>query len=293
MSGRRAAVEAKVEEEWFASWFNSPYYHTLYAHRDENEAAGLIDRLVDRLRPRDGEAALDLGCGAGRHARRLAARNLDVTGVDLSVESIARARVDARDNLRFIRQDMREPLGVSAFDYVFSLFTSFGYFDELSENQTVLHNVALALKPAGVLVLDYLNVRYAEARRRPYQVVERGDAVYRITRWSDAAHLFKRIIVETGRGDGRLEYVERVAKLTLDDLRFMLAVCDMNIEAVYGDYQLQPFEPERSPRLMLVARKSPSAIRPAAGQLPPDSADGLRSHSEVGGEHRLRHALDD
>ena len=40
-STRRAAREP----EWFATWFDSPHYHKLYAHRDEQEAAGFIDRL--------------------------------------------------------------------------------------------------------------------------------------------------------------------------------------------------------------------------------------------------------
>ena len=54
---------AAREPEWFATWFDSPHYHRLYAHRDEREAAGLIDRLIEQLRPEEGASALDLGCG--------------------------------------------------------------------------------------------------------------------------------------------------------------------------------------------------------------------------------------
>ena len=61
-----------MQAEWFASWFDSPHYHRLYAHRNVAEAAGFIDALVDRLRPRAGARMLDLGCGAGRHAIHLA-----------------------------------------------------------------------------------------------------------------------------------------------------------------------------------------------------------------------------
>jgi len=49
-STRRAAREP----EWFATWFDSSHYHRLYAHRDEQEAAGFIDRLIDRLPPAPG-----------------------------------------------------------------------------------------------------------------------------------------------------------------------------------------------------------------------------------------------
>ena len=35
-----------MQDTWFKDWFNSPYYHKLYAHRDEMEAAGFIDKLI-------------------------------------------------------------------------------------------------------------------------------------------------------------------------------------------------------------------------------------------------------
>jgi 2-polyprenyl-3-methyl-5-hydroxy-6-metoxy-1,4-benzoquinol methylase len=75
--------------EWFASWFDSEHYHRLYAHRDEREASRFIDRLIARLRPATGADVLDLGCGSGRHATRLASHGLRVTGLDLSAESLA------------------------------------------------------------------------------------------------------------------------------------------------------------------------------------------------------------
>ncbi len=38
-----------------------------------------------------------------------------------------------------------------------------------------------------------------------------------ITRWHDARHFFKRIVVRDGRSSGSLQHVERVAKVTLGD----------------------------------------------------------------------------
>jgi SAM-dependent methyltransferase len=251
------ATTTTTATEWFASWFDSAHYHRLYSHRDDREAAAFITRLVEHLgldpAASAGATALDLGCGAGRHARQLAAHGLDVTGLDLSAESIEKARTSERARpgvkLRFVRQDMREPFGIAAFDYVFSLFTSFGYFDDLAEHVTVLHNISSSLKPNGVLVLDYLNVQYAEAHQVREEAVERERVIYRVSRWSDSHHLFKRIAVED------VEYTERVAKLALEEFRFMFELSGLQIASVFGDYALQPFDAAQSPRLILIARK--------------------------------------
>src|SRR5262245_34851476 len=148
---------------WFVSWFDSIHYHKLYAYRDDTEAAGFIDELIRRFEPSNGAAALDLGCGTGRHSKYLASKGLRVTGLDLSPNSIERARRLEQPGLLFHEHDMRVPFGKNEFDYVFNFFTSFGYFDGPNENLMVVRNIADSLKPGGRLVLDYLNVGYAEA----------------------------------------------------------------------------------------------------------------------------------
>ena len=152
-----AAATATPQPEWFASWFDSEHYHRLYANRDQHEASAFVDRLITRLAPAPGAAMLDLGCGSGRHSQSLAAHGFQVTGIDLSAASLARARQLAGDSVRFVEQDMRVPFGARAFDYVFSLFTSFGYFEDRRDHTTVIRNIGRSLKAGGTLVLDYLN----------------------------------------------------------------------------------------------------------------------------------------
>ena len=79
------------DHPWFKDWFNSPYYHLLYANRDNKEAAEFIDKLIDHLKPAPGATMLDVACGKGRHSIHLAEKGFDVTGIDLSEESIAEA----------------------------------------------------------------------------------------------------------------------------------------------------------------------------------------------------------
>lgn len=266
---------AAADHPWFASWFDSPDYHKLYAYRSDAEAAGFIDALIGRLQPEEHASILDLGCGAGRHAIHLASKGFCVTGLDLAAASIRLARRSERPGLRFARHDMRVPFGRDAFDYVFNMFTSFGYFEDADEHRLVVRNIARALHAGGRLVLDYLNVPYAEVRLMRSETRTIDGATYRLTRWSDSTHFHKRIRIERD-GQPAGEHVERVAKFTYVDFDEMFARYGLAIEAVYGDYALRPYELQTSPRLILIARRRVRFDRSFSRQVLADAAEGLR-----------------
>jgi len=245
---------------WFERWFDSHHYHSLYTHRDGREASRFVDAMVRRLRPPLGSTMLDLGCGVGRHARFLASKGFDVTGLDLSPRSIRKSRKLGRPGLRFEQGDMRVPFGENRFDYIVNLFTSFGYFEGLGEHLVVMRNVADALKPGGRLVLDYLNACLAERKLVPHEEKTLDGRRYRITRWTDEGHFFKKIVVGSPRSTS-VEYVERVAKLTLKEFGLLFGLHELRIEEVFGDYAFGPYRQATSPRLIVVARKKP---RPAS-----------------------------
>jgi SAM-dependent methyltransferase len=249
-----------MNSQWFETWFDSDHYRRLYSHRSVEEAAGFVDALVRRLQPAPGAAMLDLGCGSGRHAVRLAARGFDVTGMDLAASSIAAAKQFEGPTLRFRRHDMRAPFGTRLYDCVFSFFTSFGYFDDPAEQLTVVRNMARALKPGGRLVLDYLNVRYADEHTTPAESISVGGTTYRIRRWTDGRSFFKRIAVDDGRGEP-IVHREQVARLSVGDFERLLSAHGLEIEELYGDYALNAYDARTSPRLVLVARKQGACDR--------------------------------
>ena len=79
--------------EWFASWFDSPYYPMLYRHRDEEEAKKALTNLHSKLSLPTGATVLDLGCGEGYVARTLAAKGThSVLAYDISAGMIEKAR---------------------------------------------------------------------------------------------------------------------------------------------------------------------------------------------------------
>src|SRR5688572_3922982 len=97
-----------LQEHWYQIWFDSPYYHLLYKHRDEEEARKFLDNLLAFLNPPPKSKILDVACGIGRHALHLSQKGMDVTGIDLSERNIAKAKKLEGPQLHFIRNDMRD-----------------------------------------------------------------------------------------------------------------------------------------------------------------------------------------
>ena len=108
---------------WFENWFDSEYYDLLYNNRNFEEAELFISNLLNYLKVPAGSKILDLGCGKGRHSIFLNGKGLDVLGVDLSPNSIEKAKQFETANLKFKVGDMRESQGFAEFDYVFNLFS--------------------------------------------------------------------------------------------------------------------------------------------------------------------------
>ena len=244
-------------KEWYRLWFSSPFYHKLYFERDEQEARQLIDHLLGYLSPEPGARMLDVACGRGRHSRYLASKGFAVTGIDLSQESIAYAKQFESETLHFAQHDMRLPAWINYFDYAFNFFTSFGYFATRREHDDSIRTIAQSLRPSGRLVMDYLNVHYVEDRLVHNEIKKMGDTSYEMHRWQDEDHFFKKIMITDPSLEAPLEFTEKVAKLSLGDFTDMLSFQDMQVEEVFGDYSLNPYNVRKTPRMILVARKVP------------------------------------
>ena len=130
---------------------------------------------------------------------QLAAKGFDVTGIDLSTDSIIEARKHETDNLHFFVHDMRLPFWINYFDYAFNFFTSFGYFKTRREHENSIRTIAQSLKPNGIFVIDYLNVHYAEDHLVHKSEIEIDGVNFYITKWFDETHFYKKIIVEDDR----------------------------------------------------------------------------------------------
>jgi 2-polyprenyl-3-methyl-5-hydroxy-6-metoxy-1,4-benzoquinol methylase len=246
-------MSEKGKQEWFAEWFDTSYYHILYKNRDFKEAERFISNLLKYLDlPKDSNC-LDLACGKGRHSVFLNEKGFKVTGVDLSPESIQAAKVFENERLNFDVHDMREVYKSNAYDVIFNLFTSFGYFESDQENERVLNAIHSMLKPDGVVVIDFMNAHKAIKNLVSNETKKVDDIVFNINRSFDGAHIIKNIQFTDDGND--FNFQERVQGINKDKFIQLFKQTGFEIIDIYGNFSLDAFDLENSDRLIFICKK--------------------------------------
>lgn len=245
-------VHLEEKGEWFATWFDSPYYHVLYLNRNDEEAQEFIERLMVHLNLPKSSKLLDLACGAGRHARVLHKLGYKVTGVDLSPNSIEEANKQATDGMDFFVHDMRDTLPTK-FDAIFNLFTSFGYFETLEDNLKVLNSVFNALPSHGILTIDFMNAEKIVRELKSRQELERDGIQFNIKKEVINGRIIKTIAFQAE--EKSYFFQEKVQALYLSDFEALLEKAGFILEERFGNYALEGYDAYHSDRLILICRK--------------------------------------
>ncbi len=241
------------KNDWFESWFDSPYYHLLYKNRNEEEAQLLINNLISYLKLNPNQSIWDLCCGKGRHSIYLNSKGFNVIGTDLSKQSIEYASQFKNDTLQFFEHDMREPFKFNHFDVVLNLFTSFGYFDNEEDDRKVFKNVHDALKNQRVFVLDFLNAEYVKQTIQADQFITIDDVQFKTSKEILNEKVIKTIKIEDG--SKQFEYQEQVNLLSKSYFEKLATEVGFNILNTFGNYSLKEFNVNKSPRLLLILQK--------------------------------------
>jgi len=140
--------------------FGSEYagaYDTLYKEKDYDSECALLEKIFRQYSQAPVHTVLDLGCGTGNHALRLAAKDYEVTGVDLSSDMLRAASAKARERglaIRFQECDMCRLQLPGTFDACVIMFAALGYQIENENVLAALRGVRQHLRAGGILVFD-------------------------------------------------------------------------------------------------------------------------------------------
>ena len=240
-------------KDWFVDWFDSPYYHILYRNRDDIEAKKFILNLNKHLNPKPHSKLIDVACGKGRHSVFMAELGYDVHGFDLSKNNIIEAKKNQKENLSFFINDIRTPLNHDYYNYAFNLFTSFGYFESLNDNQKAINAISDSLKTKGKLVLDFMNCSKVINDLTKSETVIIDNIIFNIKRSYNNGFIIKDIKF-SDKGEN-YNYQERVKAISLSEFKDYFENARLKIENVFGNYNLDDFNVQSSDRLIIIAEK--------------------------------------
>jgi SAM-dependent methyltransferase len=240
-AGIRPIVEATLDEPYFDTEgvFDEDYLYFYFSDEQAADARAwsevdLIWRLLDLAPSR---RVLDLACGHGRIANRLAQRGCRVTGLDATPLFLDRARRDATAlgvDVEYVRGDMRELPWRAEFDAALSWFTAFGYFDD-DGNRRVLEQLAGAVQPGGRVLMELNNMAWLWRNYDPGRILQLGEDMMVDQTTAD----LRSGRIETKRTlvrDGRLRHTSFVVRLyTFTELRDWLLRAGFSTVDGYGD----------------------------------------------------------
>ena len=241
------------------AWFeDDAFWIALYPYLFPEEQCALAEEHVDQLLALvapTGHVVLDLCCGPGRHAIRLAKRGFAVTGVDLSAFLLAKAQARAQAAqvaVEWLRDDMRHFVRPGAYDLVVSLYTSFGYFADPQDDRRVLQNIFRSLKPHGVYLIDMLGKEVLAKTFQPTTSSQAPDGTLWIRRhaivdgWSRVRTEWMLI-----QGDKATTFHFQLTLYSGHEIKERLEQAGFGTVHLFGDLQGNAYGPEAS-RLIAV-----------------------------------------
>lgn len=277
------------DDAWFQRFFGEEYL-LFDEHPGTDREVAFIQKVMG-LSP--SHRLLDVGCGYGRHAIRLARQGIQVVGFDLSPTLLGEARnrqaaearrqvkagrtgrtpsrrhqgrvegkeADApgRMRLRWVRGDVRSLPFDGAFDRAISMFTSIGYFDDEAENFGVLKGIAGLLKRGGMVLIETVNRDAVIRHFQPVQVYRPHGLTVIEERQFDLVSGRSRVDVTVIRDGTETRLFHSIRVYAFTELEMLLMATGLRVEEVWGDFSGGPFTWNAASMIVLAKKDDPAA----------------------------------
>lgn len=258
-SPQMIAPISKEKKQWFENesfWQN--FGPVMFDSQRWAEAPGIAESVIKIAGLTKGSSVLDAGCGPGRISVELAAKGLDVTGVDI-IQSELDAAKDSADaegvKLELINCDLRSFKSQKKFDCAINLYTSFGYCDTIEEDFQILKNIADSLRDNGFFILECTSRETAILYFTDGEWFERSGLTV-LTQFSvEGAWEGLRSKWTIINRDGQRiehEFVQRLYSAI--ELKRMMIRAGFNSVEIYGNYDFSPYN-EHAKTMVIVAKK--------------------------------------
>jgi predicted TPR repeat methyltransferase len=128
----------------------------LYGTKDYQGEIDIIEQLIRKYKP-DTRKILDYGCGTGNHAKALALKGYEITGIDKSENTLALAKQKLKDRseVRLYHTDEKNAVEPGSMDVCITLFDVLSYMTTNEEITVFLDYIKNILADKGLLIFDF------------------------------------------------------------------------------------------------------------------------------------------
>ena len=229
-------------------------YDAFYAEKDYDAECDTIERAFRRYAGAPVRSVVDLGCGTGSHALRMAQRGYVITGIDLSGEMLRRAYAKAERAglaVEFFQGDVRYFDADTTFDAALLMFAVLGYQHEDNDVLETFRNIRRHLRTGGLLTFDAWHgpgvLADPPGSRSRTVETDQGPLLRAVTSEMEPRRHLCRVHYRLSRiVEGRAECVAEETHVLRyffpDELELQLAVSGFELVAL-GDFN----EPDREP----------------------------------------------
>ena len=243
------------------------FYDLEYA--DDNDDLPFYLNLARRLKG----PILEVGVGTGRVAIALARAGHTVVGIDTSDEMLAIAKAKLKGALakkvRLENADARTLKMSERFDLIIIAANSFAHFLTESDQQQALTSLKNHLSDTGPLVIALQNPYVWALDNEPDRVLlswekdgpGKGERTTKtFSAWPDLSRQVRHLqvwydVVDSGLALQRYSAAMQLRWFYRFELALLLEQAHLQVEDLYGSYELEPYTDE-SPLLLVVAKRA-------------------------------------
>lgn len=145
-----------VPDNWYENFFSDINCEMWQKAASEDWTEQEVSFLLDVMNVSTGASILDIPCGTGRHAVKLARKKFNMTCFDISEEFITgldRKVKEENLSIQVIQGNVLKSELTGSFDGAYCMGNSFGYFD-YERMKVFVKKVAACLKPGSRFVIN-------------------------------------------------------------------------------------------------------------------------------------------
>lgn len=248
------------KDGWWDSFFNNNYIHVWSTFQSKFGISGdkEVEGIKKILRVSKREKILDIGCGFGRHLIPFSLEGFDIIGLDISNYMFQAMDLERTMPVKpkLVLADMRRIPFACFFDCAIMISGTFGYLRNNWEHILLLNEISKVIKKNALLLIDCVNKEPRLNNIQPvwgFQLDESREVII-VSRYDEINKYYLEILeIRGNETEWSQQYCVRLFELK--EIIDLLNISSFLVEGTYGDLIKSSYNPNSSPRMVILARK--------------------------------------